>query len=98
MAINIHSDDALLRLRKRDETAYAVPRAGAFRLVSCPKYLGEVLEWAGWACATWSLSGLAFFLFTAGNLVPRADSNHRWHLDILADYPQPRKALIPGIV
>ena len=31
---------------------------------SCPNYLGEILEWLGWAVATWSSCGLAFMLFT----------------------------------
>ncbi len=35
-------------------------------------YLGEMLEWAGWALATWSLAGSAFALFTLANLLPRA--------------------------
>ena len=72
LALNIHSDNILLRLRKADEAGrgpgnrgsvtggYAIPHGGAFRWVSCPNYLGELLEWGGWALATWSLGGLAF--------------------------------------
>ena len=97
MAVNIHSDNLLLRLRNSGAAKYAVPQGGLFRYVSCPNYLGEIIEWAGWALATWSLAGLAFFLYTLANLAPRAHSNHEWCRKHFADYPQHRKALIPGI-
>ena len=98
LALNVHSDNILLSLRKADETGYAIPRGGAFRYVSCPNYLGELLEWAGWALATWSLAGLAFFAYTAANLVPRARSNHAWYKAQFTDYPVRRKALVPGVI
>lgn len=97
MALNIHSDNILLKLRGSGDTGYAIPRGGPFRYISCPNYLGEIIEWAGWAIATWSLGGFAFFLYTAANLVPRALSNHAWYRARFTDYPPRRKALIPGI-
>ena len=97
MAVNIHSDNLLLKLRNSGAAKYAVPQGGLFRYISCPNYLGEIIEWAGWALATWSLAGLAFFLYTLANLAPRAHSNHEWCRKHLADYPKHRKALIPGI-
>ena len=93
----MHSDNILLSLRKQGRTGYAIPDCGAFRYVSCPNYLGEILEWTGWAIATWSLGGLAFCVFTIANLVPRAFSNHRWYRDQFPDYPPGRRALIPGV-
>lgn len=95
--INIHSDEILLGLRRKNAGEYSIPRGGMFRLVSCPNYLGEILEWTGWAIATWSLPGLAFALWTAANLVPRARTNHRWYRETFPDYPDGRKALIPFI-
>ena len=97
MSLNMHADNALLRLRKRGRTGYVVPQGGAYRYISCPNYLGEILEWTGWAVATWSLGGLAFCVFTAANLVPRARSNHRWYRENFPDYPPGRRALIPGV-
>ena len=58
---------------------------------------GEILEWTGWAVATWSLGGLAFCVFTAANLIPRARSNHRWYRENFSDYPPNRRALIPEV-
>ncbi len=97
MAINIHSDTVLMRLRKPGETGYKIPRGGMYRYVSCPNYLGEILEWIGWAIATWSFAGLAFALYTAANLVPRALENHRWYLATFPEYPR-RKAVVPGLL
>lgn len=97
MIINLHSDHILRNLRKRGKEGYKIPRKGLFRYISCPNYFGEIIEWIGWALATWSLPGLAFALFTITNLAPRAFSNHRWYLESFPDYPRSRKALIPFI-
>ena len=97
LALNLHADNTLMHLRRPGETSYSIPQGGGFRLVSCPNYLGEILEWLGWAIATWSLGGLAFMLFTVANLAPRARSNHRWYVDTFDDYPAKRRALIPGV-
>lgn len=93
--INQHADTVLIRLRQRNDAGYAIPRGGLYRWISCPNYLGEVLEWTGWAIATWSLAGTAFAVFTAANLVPRAIANHRWYQQQFANYPTSRRAIIP---
>ena len=77
LALNLSADRTLRRLRGPGETGYRIPQGGAYRLVSCPNYLGEIVEWTGWALATWSLAGLAFALYTTANLAPRAIANHR---------------------
>ena len=98
MALNIHSDNILLNLRKPGEEGYRIPFGGAFRWVTSPNYLGELVEWAGWAVATASLGGLAFFVFTFANLVPRAVAHHRWYRRTFPDYPKNRRAVIPFLV
>jgi protein-S-isoprenylcysteine O-methyltransferase Ste14 len=97
MALNVHSDHVLRTLRAPGETGYKIPQAGAFRLVSAPNYLGEILEWVGFAIAAQTLAGWAFAAFTFANLAPRAVSNHRWYRAQFADYPKARRALIPFI-
>ncbi|MDE2880369.1 MAG: 3-oxo-5-alpha-steroid 4-dehydrogenase [Acidobacteriota bacterium] len=97
MILNLRSDGALIRLRKNETTEYGIPRGWAFRYVSCPNYLGEIIEWTGWAIATWSLAGLSFAVFTFANLAPRAVANHRWYRQKFPDYPSDRRALIPGV-
>jgi len=93
--LNRRSDASLRRLRAPGETGYRIPRGGAFELVSCPNYLGEILEWCGWALATWSWAGLAFALYTIANLAPRAVTHHRWYRSTFPDYPPERRALVP---
>jgi len=93
-----HADAILVRLREPGGSRYRVPEGGLYRWVSCPNYLGEIVEWLGWAVATWSLPGLAFAVFTMANLVPRAMANHRWYRQEFPDYPETRRALIPGVL
>jgi protein-S-isoprenylcysteine O-methyltransferase Ste14 len=95
--INRGADRVLRGLRKPGESGYKIPYGGLFRWISCPNYLGEILEWIGWAVATWSLPGLAFAAWVVANLVPRAWSHHRWYRAQFADYPEGRRALLPGI-
>jgi protein-S-isoprenylcysteine O-methyltransferase Ste14 len=97
LALNATSDRALRRLRVSGGTGYKVPRGGAFEWVSCPNYLGEIVEWTGWALATWSLAGLAFAVYTAANLAPRAVAHHGWYREHFPDYPPGRRALIPYV-
>ena len=97
-AINLHADAVLFRLRGTGDGGYRIPFGGFYRWVSCPNYLGEILEWCGWALVTWSWPGLAFAVFTFANLAPRALSTHRWYHDTFPDYPPERKALIPFVV
>lgn len=95
MYINIQSDNILINLREPGETGYKIPQQGLFSYVSCPNLFGEVLEWAGFAILMWNLPGLAFFVWTFANLVPRAISHHKWYLEKFPDYPKERKAIIP---
>lgn len=94
-ALNLHADRVLARLRKPGDTAYHIPRGGLYRWVSSPNYLGEILEWTGFALATWSLPALGFALWTVANLAPRARSHHAWYRATFPDYPVERRALVP---
>jgi 3-oxo-5-alpha-steroid 4-dehydrogenase 1 len=98
MYLNLHSDAILRSLRSGEEAGYKIPSGGAFELVSCANYSGELIEWIGWACMTWSLAGLTFTLWTAANLVPRAIAHHRWYRETFPDYPEKRKAIIPYLL
>ncbi len=96
MSINLHSDYVLRRLRGPGETGYKIPDKGFHKLVASPNYLGEFLEWVGWAILTWSWAGLAFAIFTFANLGPRAYKNKLWYRETFKDeYPENRKSIIP---
>jgi protein-S-isoprenylcysteine O-methyltransferase Ste14 len=98
MATHLRADKVLRSLRPPGQTGYRVPFGGLYRYVSCPNYFGEMVEWAGFALATWSLPGLSFALWTVANLLPRALSSHRWYQAEFADYPKERRAVIPFVL
>ncbi len=98
MLVNRRADATLRALRPSGETGYGVPRGGLYELVSCPNYLGEIVEWLGWAVATWSLPGAAFAAWTIANLLPRALAHHRWYRSQFPDYPAERRAVIPWLL
>jgi 3-oxo-5-alpha-steroid 4-dehydrogenase 1 len=95
--LHVRSDAILRDLRKKGRGEYQVPDSGLFRMVTSPNYLGEILEWTGWAIATWSTAGLAFALFTIANLLPRAYGNHLWYRETFPEYPRQRRILVPFI-
>ena len=95
--VHCHADHVIRALRGPGEQGYHVPQGGLFRWVGSPHYLGEIIQWSGWAILTWSLAGLSFALFTICNLAPRAIANDRWYRRQFPDYPEERRILIPGI-
>jgi protein-S-isoprenylcysteine O-methyltransferase Ste14 len=96
--MHVHADRVLRNLRSPGESGYKIPHGGLFEFVSCPNYLGELIEWSGWAMAAFSLPALGFALWTFANLVPRAITHHRWYREHFTDYPASRRALIPFIL
>ena len=98
LATHLWADQVLMNLRRSGDPEYAVPTGGLYRWISCPNYLGEMVEWLGWALATWSLAGVAFALFTVANLMPRALEHHRWYRRTFSDYPSSRRAVVPGVL
>jgi 3-oxo-5-alpha-steroid 4-dehydrogenase 1 len=96
--LNQHSDHVLISLRAPGETGYKIPHGGGYRFISCPNYLGEIIEWGGWALAFWNPGALAFFVWTVANLAPRAIKTHSWYREKFPDYPRKRKALVPFII
>jgi 3-oxo-5-alpha-steroid 4-dehydrogenase 1 len=94
--INLHSDH-VLRVLRREGGGYQIPQRGLHRWLASPNYFGEILEWTGWAIATWSLAGASFAIYSFANLAPRAVSNLKWYRERFPEYPQNRRAVIPGI-
>jgi protein-S-isoprenylcysteine O-methyltransferase Ste14 len=97
LAINWDADARLLRLR-RDGAGYSIPHGGLYAFISCPNYLGEILEWSGFAIAAGSLAALGFAAWTIANLVPRALAHHRWYREQFPDYPRARRAIVPFLI
>ena len=77
---------------------YQIPKGGLYEYVSSPNYMGEIIEWSGWAIATWSLPGLLFALGAISCIGVRSLHTHRWYKKHYEDYPKNRKALIPFLL
>jgi 3-oxo-5-alpha-steroid 4-dehydrogenase 1 len=96
-ALHVVSDATIRSLRGDGGTSYKIPRGGMFRLVSNPNYLGEIVQWIGFALVTRSVAAWAFAFFTFCNIFPRAISNHRWYRERFSDYPSERRIIVPFI-
>lgn len=95
--LNRNADRMLRFLRQSGKAEYAIPQKSFFRMISCPNYFGEIIQWFGWAIAVWALPGLLFAFWTVANLLPRARSHHLWYRSRFKEYPGNRKALIPYV-
>ena len=102
------SDAILLRLsssvhkRQHDHQqpshGYSIPRGMFFQYWSTPHFVGECLEWIGFATSAQSLSAYSFALWTMANLLPRAIQQHAWYQQQFpTTYPPQRCILFPGI-
>ncbi|KAI9556417.1 hypothetical protein GHT06_016205 [Daphnia sinensis] len=95
LAINVHSDQLLIHLRKPGETGYKIPVGGMFDYVTGGNFFGEIIEWAGFAIASCNSPSAIFALFTACYLGMRAWHHHNYYLAKFEDYPRTRKIIIP---
>ena len=102
--VNLRADATLRALRAggpRGARTYSIPSGGPFSLFdrcACPHYLGEIVEWMGFATATGMRSGAVFAFWTFANLAPRARATRNWYVTkFKGEYPANRKALIPYI-
>lgn len=98
MFINLSADNILIGLRKSSTKGYQIPQKGLFKWVSCPNYLGEIIEWIGFATMAWNLAALSFAIWTIVNLLPRAIDHHKWYRRYFVGYPEERMAIIPFIL
>lgn len=98
--VHVHSDQVLRELRtSRPSTSngYHIPEKGLHRWVASPNYLGELIQWLGFALLVNNPAGWSFFIWTAANLIPRAIANRAWYRATFTDYPKHRKTLIPFV-
>lgn len=96
--INQTADHTLRSLRKDStDRNYYIPRGILFSLVSAPHYLGEIVEWVGYAFVAETKVAALFAASTASVVGPRAVAYHRWYLQkFKEEYPK-RYALIPFV-
>jgi 3-oxo-5-alpha-steroid 4-dehydrogenase 1 len=97
--VNVKADDTLINLRAPGESGYAIPRGGLFEYVSCPNFLGEIVEWIGFAIMSWSLPGAVYAIWVSSTLFSTGLATHRWYREHFGeDYPRDRKAIVPFVV
>jgi 3-oxo-5-alpha-steroid 4-dehydrogenase 1 len=78
-SLNKVADWQLARLRRSGETAYRQPRGlSLFLNVANANYLGELIQWLGYALAAWSPPALVWAAFGAATFVPRSAHNLAW--------------------
>ena len=95
MLLNWQSDYIIRHLRKPGDTRHYLPQKGMYRYVTSANYFGEIVEWAGWAILTCSLSGLVFLWWTIANLVPRANAIWCRYREEFGDAVGERKRVFP---
>ena len=95
MYINIQSDSIIRNLRKPGDNKHYLPKGGMYDYVTSANYFGEIVEWCGFALLTFSLPGLLFAVWTAANLVPRADAIYRRYLTEFGNEVGNRKRIFP---
>ena len=99
MVVNLHSDYIIRHLRQPGDTRHYIPRGGMFRYVSSANYFGEIMEWVGFAIASWSWAGVVFVWWTFANLAPRSASLYkRYESEFGEEFSKlKRKRIIPFI-
>lgn len=98
LAINWHSDHVIRHLRRLGDSRHYLPQGGMYRYVTSANYLGEIVEWTGYALAVATPAAWVFPVWTAANLVPRAHAIHRRYREEFGDaLVGSRKRIIPFI-
>ena len=98
VSINVNADNILIKIRNENK-GYQIPKGKLYNFISCPNYLGEMIEWIGFALMCWSQMNTKFIVCNMDNcksLFPRAIAQHKWYKNKF-DYPSNRKAIIPYI-
>ena len=81
---------------------YVIPTTFLYRFICNPNYFGELVQWVGWAVASWSFIGLAWVAFCVSTFLPRSLANLSWYVAKFGHDRLPRgeqwKALIPFVL
>ena len=96
--INISEAKNLLSMILRKHLNQPLESRKLYKFISCPNYLGEILEWVGFAIISWSFPAFLFVVWTMANLIPRAKAQHIWYKEKFgSEYSNNKKAIFPFI-
>ena len=98
MFINLYHDYYILNEKKKRNGNYFIPKSFLFNYISCPNYLGEIIEWIGFAIASQNSCAFLFAISTFSNLFPRALTHNEWYRAKFKEYPNNIKAIIPYLI
>lgn len=102
MFINIYHDYRILYLKRNNIgniDGYVVPTGGLYEFISAPNYLGEIIEWVGFAIACNTSSAWLFAYTTFCAIFPRGLNYHKWYIEKFGNnYPKHRMAIIPYVI
>lgn len=98
MYTHMQADHTIRNLRRPGDTRHYLPTGGMFDYVTSANYLGELVEWIGFAILLDNPAAWMFVWWTAANLVPRAHAiNHRYRQEFGNEAVGKRKRVIPYI-
>lgn len=98
MYTHMKADHTIRNLRKPGDTNHYLPKGGMFDYVTSANYLGELLEWTGFAFLLCNPAAWMFVWWTAANLVPRAHAiNLKYRAEFGNEQVGKRKRIIPFI-
>lgn len=98
MYTHMRADHTIRHLRRPGDTNHYLPTGGLFDYVTSANYLGELLEWTGFAILLANPAAWMFVWWTAANLVPRAHAiNCKYREEFGNEAVGRRKRIIPYI-
>jgi 3-oxo-5-alpha-steroid 4-dehydrogenase 1 len=98
-SLHYQADTYLTQLKRQSpSSSYRIPENYLFHYISCPNYLGEIIQWIGYAFLCQHPYATLFAWTTFANLLPRAYYHHSWYKSHFFSYPPSRKAIFPFIL
>ncbi|KAL0538678.1 hypothetical protein IC582_022832 [Cucumis melo] len=94
---NFYHHVLLSRLRSGGDREYRIPRGGLFKVIVCPHYLFEIVEFLGIAFVSQTLFAVVFVVGSALFLIGRSYATRKWYLSKFEDFPTHVKAILPFV-
>ncbi|XP_004135372.1 steroid 5-alpha-reductase DET2 [Cucumis sativus] len=94
---NFYHHVLLSRLRSGGDREYKIPKGGLFKVIVCPHYLFEIVEFLGIAFVSQTLFVVVFVVGSALFLIGRSYATRKWYLSKFEDFPSHIKAILPFV-
>lgn len=94
---NLYHHFLLSKLRVKGDKGYKIPKGGLFKLVICPHYLFEIIDFVGVTFISPTVYACSFTLGTFFYLMGRSYATRKWYVSKFQNFPKNIKALMPYI-